>query len=79
MDTKPTVKIIIAMAEVIERAAKELRREAAELERTGDFFIVGEVISTVINIFANMRLDLLVNHPLQEHEREHKRIKRERE
>jgi hypothetical protein len=65
MDVEPTAQIIDDAAEALERAAKDLRHRAVKMRADGDITHTAEAVSTIVNIFANIRLDLLVTRPLR--------------
>lgn len=70
MSTERTVEVINNMANMLEDYAKILRREATELKESGDWSICGEVVQTIASMNGSLRLDLLVNRPIRELEKQ---------
>ncbi len=79
MSTKKTVETINNMASILEDYATLLRRDAAELQKSGDWSICGKVFNRVVYMNANLRLDLLVNRPIQALERQVHEIKEQQD
>ncbi len=79
MSTKKTVETINNMASILEDYATLFRRDAAELQKSGDWSICGDVVNRVANMNANLRLDLLVNRPIRALERQVHEIKEQQD
>jgi len=65
VDVEPTAEIIDKAASELERAAGELRRKAAAMREKGDIEYASEAISTLVNLWPNLRIDLLVTRPIR--------------
>jgi len=76
MNIESTVDIILDAAQVFENKARYLRSVANELNKTKDLSLCGEAIRTITSL-QDIRLDLLVNRPIRELEREIERMKNE--
>ncbi len=70
MNTRPTIEIMLQAVYHLRRTAQEIEQKARALEQTGDFSLVGEAINAFSNLFNNVRLDLFVNRPVREYERQ---------
>lgn len=66
IDVSSTAETIEAAAETLERAARDLRHQAAALRETKDFDRAAFAVNTLVNIWANVRLDLLISKPVRE-------------
>lgn len=60
IDTEPICETIENAAEVLERAAKDLRHHAELIRQDNDVTWAGEAVNTITNTFNNLRLDLFV-------------------
>lgn len=65
IEVEPTAEVIDGAAEVLEHTAKNLRARAAKMRSDGDITHASEAVNALANIWANVRLDLLVTRPLR--------------
>ena len=65
-NVKTTAYTIDCMAAIFEKEALELREIADRMRKEGDLFLAAEAVNRITCIFLNLRLDLLVSHPLRE-------------
>ena len=74
MNTKPTTEVLLYAAVYLEESAKELRRYAEDIDKDGSFERVGGALNFLMNIFLNIRVDLLATRPIREMEMEVHRL-----
>ena len=65
-----TVKVLEKISQKLRDVSKSVDREIEALKRTGDFTICGDVITQLVNMQSNLRLDLLANRPIMEYQKE---------
>jgi len=70
MNTKPTVETLKEMATSLRHSADRIDRLATGLEETGEWECAALALTSISNLFMNLRLDLLVTRPVRELERE---------
>jgi len=75
INTQSTADVIISMAEILERHAKELRRISKRMVDQEDITFASEALQTMLSCLNNVRLDLLVTRPIQAYEDEIERMK----
>lgn len=64
-DTVMTVGALDGAADILERAAKDVRIQAEAMRKDGDLTRAGEAASTIAQAMAQCRLDLFVIRPLR--------------
>ena len=69
IDIEPTIKAVSHIANTLKNFADEINRIKMQIIKTKDLSRTAEVLISVTNCFANLRLDLLTTRPLREYEK----------
>ena len=73
MDVEQTASAIESIAERLNDAGIEIHCIAEQMRATNDITYVSEVMTAVLRVIGNLRLDLLVTRPIREFQREQAR------
>lgn len=69
VDVEPTAHKIDEMAKTLKRSAITIEKAARRMREDGDLYYAAEVITEVVNLISNLRLDLMVTRPIRALER----------
>lgn len=69
IDVYPTAEIIEQMADRAAKCSKELEKIALQMREANDITLACEAVNCMSNLYANLRMDLLVTRPIRELQR----------
>lgn len=69
IDTEPTIKAVSHISNTLRNFANDIDSINETIIKTKDLSRIAEVLISVANCFANLRLDLLATRPFREYEK----------